>query len=83
MAYQYDEMSPDSPMDVLDHPARSNMRDEQHYAGDVIDASGAFSNMQQSNAISRTLPGVDVKKLPKAPVIPIKSPIERALGNAS
>lgn len=35
MANSYDDMQ-GSPMDVQDHPARENMRDENHYAGDVV-----------------------------------------------
>ena len=40
-------------------------------AGDVVDVSDQFKNIQQSNAITRSLQRIDQGLKPKAPVVAI------------
>jgi hypothetical protein len=60
MAYSYDEHQ-GSPQDISQNVKMAG----------VIDISEQLSNIQQSNSISRTLPGNKPSGV-KAPVVPIK-----------
>lgn len=50
---------------------RSDVGSNTQVAGDVLDRSGEFSNIQQSNAITRSLTRKDQDQKPKAPVLPM------------
>lgn len=61
-----------TPMEVQSHPSHNVPTATQHYAGDVMDASSMFRNMQESNAISRSISRPEQESKPKAPVVPLK-----------
>jgi hypothetical protein len=54
---------------------KSDAGTNQQMAGMVIDRTDEFSNLQQSNAISRSLDRNNQIKKPKAPVVPIRMPL--------
>lgn len=64
MAYAYEDTHMGTEMDAKQHP-------DTQLAGEVIDIGSAMSNMQQSNAITRSLDRNNQQSKPPATIIPL------------